>query len=238
VEVLKLQGDVSARLMVIHNPKKVQIGYSSKLDIGNNTNNGGIVAGEKTSEIAKRNNAIGAINAGGFKDVASGGNLWTGTGGLPMGFIIHNGEVIYNQFSDTKGQDTVAFDSRGMLIVGTHSVAQLKKLNVKEGVSFGPALIVNGKKTSVPVWGPQPRTAIGQKKNGEVLLLVVDGRSLKTMGATLQDLQDILLQYGAVNAGNLDGGSSATMYYNGKIINRPSDTLGERNVPTAFIVMP
>ena len=118
-------------------------------------------------------------------------------------------------------------------------MAQLKKLGIKEGVSFGPPLIVNGKPTIKKGdggWGIAPRTAIGQKETGEVLLLVIDGRSLESLGATLRDVQDILLEYGAVNAANLDGGSSATMYFNGKVINKPSDKLGERTVPTAFIV--
>jgi hypothetical protein len=87
-------------------------------------------------------------------------------------------------------------------------------------------------------WGIAPRTAIGQRKTGEVLFLVIDGRTIDSIGATLKDIQDILLQYGAYNASNLDGGSSTTMYFNGKVINKPSDKLGERTVPTAFIVEP
>jgi len=133
----------------------------------------------------------------------------------------------------------VAFTKEGMLIVGKHSMAQLKELGIKEGVSFGPPLIVNGKPTITKGdggWGIAPRTAIGQKETGEVLLLVIDGRSLSSFGATLRDVQDILLKYGAVNAANLDGGSSATMYFNGMVINKPSDKLGERTVPTAFVV--
>ena len=159
-----------------------------------------------------------------------------------MGFIIHDGKVVYNQIkNENVKQDTVAFADKGMLIVGKHSISQLKKYGVKEGVSFGPPLIVNGKPTITKGdggWGIAPRTAIGQRENGEVLLLVIDGRSLKSLGATLKDVQDILLYYGAVNAANLDGGSSTTMYFNGKVINNPSDKLGERTVPTVFMVMP
>ena len=167
---------------------------------------------------------------------------WTGTGGKPMGFIIHNGEVVYNQLgSETIEQDTVAFTRDGMLIVGKHSIEKLKEYGVKEGVSFGPPLIVNGKPTILEGdggWGIAPRTAIGQRRTGEVLMLVIDGRNIDSFGATLKDVMDILLEFGAVNAANLDGGSSTTMYYNGKVINRPSDKLGERAVPTAFVVLP
>lgn len=220
-------GDFEGKLMVVYDPLRIAVGYSSQIP----------KSGETTSIIAKKNGAVAAINAGGFSDKG-----WTGTGGAPMGFIIHEGKVAFNTVKSEKvRQDTVAFTKDGMLIVGKHTVSQLKKLGVTEGVSFGPPLIVNGKPTITKGdggWGIAPRTAIGQKETGEVLLLVIDGRSLDSFGATLKDVQDILLNYGAVNAANLDGGSSTTMYFNGSVINKPSDKLGERTVPSAFIVVP
>ena len=226
IEVFNIDGgDFDGKLMVVHDPTRIIAGYSSQIP----------ESGETTSQISKHNAAIAGINAGGFMDRG-----WTGTGGAPLGFIVHNSEVVYNQIkNENVKQETVAFTKEGMLIVGKHSMAQLKKLGIKEGVSFGPPLIVNGKPTITKGdggWGIAPRTAIGQKETGEVLLLVIDGRTLESFGATLRDVQDILLQYGAVNAANLDGGSSATMYFNGKVINKPSDKLGERTVPTAFVV--
>lgn len=218
-------GDFTGKLAVIHDPTRLKVGYSSLFP----------KSGETTSTIARKNSAFAAINAGGFMDQG-----WTGTGGVPMGFIIHNGKVVYNQLESEKvRQNTVAFTKDGMLIVGKHSIQQLKQLNVTEGVSFGPPLIVNGKPTISKGdggWGIAPRTAIGQKETGEVLLLVIDGRTINSFGATLKDVQNLLLDYGAVNASNLDGGSSTTMYLNGKVINKPSDKLGERAVPTAFLV--
>lgn len=214
------------KLALIDDPTKVMVGYSSQIP----------KTGETTSVIAKRYDAILAINAGGFPDRG-----WTGTGGVPMGFIIHNGKVVYNQSKDENiKQDTAAFTDKGILIVGKHSITQLKKYGVKEGVSFGPPLIVNGNPTIKKGdggWGIAPRTAIGQKADGTVLFLTIDGRSLGSLGATLRDAQEILMQYGAVNAVNLDGGSSTTMYYGGKVINRPSDTLGERAVPSVFMAV-
>lgn len=228
IEIFNIDGgDFEGKLMVVHDPTRIVAGYSSKMPD----------SGETTSQIAKNNRGIAGINAGGFVDSG-----WTGTGGSPLGFIIHNGEVVYNQIEDEKvKQDTVAFTEEGMLIVGKHSILSLKEYGVKEGVTFGPPLVVNGEPTirkGDGGWGIAPRTAIGQKKTGEVLLLVIDGRTLSSLGASLRDVQDILLQYGAVNAANLDGGSSATMYYDGKVINKPSDKLGERAVPTAFVVLP
>jgi exopolysaccharide biosynthesis protein len=228
IDIYNIEGrGFKGKLMVVHDPTRIVVGYSSEMPM----------AGQTTSVIAKRNRAVAGINAGGFVDEG-----WTGTGGAPMGFIIHEGKVVYNQLkSETIRQDTVAFTGDGMLIVGKHSIYRLKQLGVKEGVSFGPPLIVNGKPTITKGdggWGIAPRTAIGQKENGEVLMLVIDGRNINSLGATLKDVQDILLQYGAVNAANLDGGSSTTMYYNGKVINHPSDKLGERTVPSIFMVAP
>ena len=86
-------------------------------------------------------------------------------------------------------------------------------------------------------WGVGPRTAIGQKKDGTVLFLVIDGRQPGySIGATLRDVQDILFEKGCYIAANLDGGSSSTLYLNGKVVNKPADLLGERMIPTAFIV--
>jgi len=84
-------------------------------------------------------------------------------------------------------------------------------------------------------WGSTSRTAIGQRKDGTVIFLVIDGTFIRGLtGATLKDVQNIMLDYGAVNAANLDGGSSTTLYYKGKVINNPINPLGERMVPTIF----
>lgn len=215
------------KMIIVDDPTRIKVGYSSKMPR----------AGETTSSIARRTGAVAAINGGGFIDTG-----WAGTGGVALGFVINNGKYISGKLTNnyTK-RDTIAFTKEGMLIVGKHSQAELTKYNIKEGISFGPPLIVNGKPTinkGDGGWGISPRTAIGQKEDGSVMLLVIDGRSLKSFGATLKEVQDIMLEHGAVNAANLDGGSSATMFYDGKVVNTPSDALGERTVATAFVVMP
>lgn len=229
IELYDIKGtNLKGKMLIIYDPTRVMVGSSSQMP----------KAGETTSVIARKNGAVAAINAGGFTDAG-----WAGTGGAPMGYIIHEGKVVYNSInSEEKKQDTAAFTSDGMLIVGRHSIKQLKELGVKEGVSFGPPLVVNGRPVITSGnggWGIAPRTAIGQRKDGAVIFLVIDGRDvLHSFGATLKDIQDVMIKYGAVNAVNLDGGSSTTMYFNGKIINKPSDALGERTVPSAFIVVP
>jgi len=214
------------KMLLVGDPTRIKVGYSNQMPR----------AGETTSSIAKRNGAVAAINGGGFIDTK-----WAGTGGAPLGYLISNGKYISGEIKDKdKKRDTIAFTEDGMLIVGKHSENDLKKYKVKEAISFGPPLVVNGKPTikGDGGWGISPRTVIGQKEDGSVLLLVIDGRSLKSFGATLKEVQDIMLKHGAVNAANLDGGSSATMFYDGKVINTPSDALGERSVPSVFMVMP
>ena len=100
------------------------------------------------------------------------------------------------------------------------------------------ALIINGEvQYQNLASGVNPRTAIGQREDGAVLLLVLDGRSINTLGATMENICDVMLEYGAVNAGNLDGGSSSVMVYEGEIINSCASVTGPRNIPTGFIVL-
>lgn len=229
LEVQEIKGSgLAGKIIIVHDPTRVVVGYTSKL----------LKAGETPSSMAKRNGAIAAINGGGFIDIEG---SWAGTGAVPDGFIMHDGKVVYDQFQDeNKVYSTVAFTDKGVLVVGEHSIADLKKYHVKEAINFGPPIIVNGKAATQgdAGLGIAPRTAIGQTADGKVLLLVIDGRQLHSMGATMKDVQDIFFSFGAVNAVNLDGGSSTTMYYDGKIINKPSDGLGERSVATGFLVLP
>ncbi len=182
------------------------------------------------------NNAVAAINGGGFHDPNG-----TGTGRLPYGFILHDGEyVIGKDVGPDEAVDFVGFSKSGNLIAGNYDKTQLSDMKAMEGITFGPPLIVDGKKMITEGdggWGVGPRTAIGQKKDGTVLFLVIDGRQPGySLGATLRDVQDILYEKGCYIAANLDGGSSSTLYLNGKVVNKPADLLGERMIPTAFIV--
>jgi exopolysaccharide biosynthesis protein len=216
-------------LLVIHDPTRVKVGYTKKLK----------KEGQLTSQIAEDNDAIAAINGGGFTDNSTDG-MWTGTGGLPIGLLMSEGQVVYNDIkNDNQKKDVVALTKNGVLLVGPQSLNELKSKGVAQAISFGPALVVDGNptiKTGDGGWGIAPRTAIGQRKDGSILLLVIDGRQVKSLGATLREVQDTMIQYGAVNASNLDGGSSSTMYYNGEVINNPCDSLGERAVPSVIYV--
>ncbi|MBP1744337.1 MAG: hypothetical protein H6Q58_1315 [Firmicutes bacterium] len=216
-------------MIIVHDPTRIKVGYSSKLG----------TAGEMTSQIAKAKGAVAAINGGGFTD-QTGTSKWTGTGGIPTGILISEGNIISNDLSsNTAKVDVMAITADGMLLVGPHSINEMTKLGVKEAISFGPALIVNGKttiKSGDGGWGIAPRTAIGQKKDGTILMLVIDGRQTSSVGASLRDVQNIMVEYGAYNATNLDGGSSTTMYYDNEVLNNPCDPLGERSVPSIVYV--
>ncbi len=190
--------------------------------------------GDTVSTIANINNAAAAINAGGFYDPNG-----TGTGRLPYGVIINEGKFLIGGDIEEKVQ-LIGVTKAGVLVVGNYTPKEMRALNVAEGVSFGPPLITNGKKLITSGdggWGVAPRTAIGQRKDGTILFLVIDGRQPGySIGGTLTDVQNILFEQGAYNAANLDGGSSTTLFLNGKVVNKPCDMLGERMIPTAFIV--
>lgn len=216
-------------LLIIKDPTRIEVGYTSKLG----------KEGQTVSQIAENNKAIAAINAGGFADGTDSAK-WTGTGGQPIGLIMNQGNVIFNNTNEKEKNDMIAIGKDGRLIIGKYSLNELKDLGAREAVTFGPTLVVNGKPTirnGDGGWGIAPRTAIGQRNDGAIMFLVIDGRQLfGSLGATLREVQDLMIEYGAVNAANLDGGKSTTMYYEGEVINTPSDSLGERSIPTAFIV--
>ncbi len=213
-------------ILEIPDPRRIQVATAQNIE----------EKGDTTSNIAKANGAVAAINAGGFYDPNG-----TGTGRLPYGFILRDGDYILGKdVGPDEDVDFVGFSKSGNLIAGNYNKSQLKEMGAVEGITFGPPLIVDGKKMITEGdggWGVGPRTAIGQKKDGTVLFLVVDGRQPGySLGATLRDVQDILYEQGCYIAANLDGGSSSTLFYNGSVVNKPADLLGERMIPTTFIV--
>jgi bla regulator protein blaR1 len=213
----------------IKDPTRVKIGCTSKL----------MSEGKTTSQIAENNHAIAAINGGGFKDASSKEVQLAGNGATPTGIIMTGGKVIYSDLEADKKTNLFAITKEGQLIVGKYSINELSKLGAEEALSFGPSLVVNGKMTPMQGdggWGIGPRTAIGQEKDGTIIMLVIDGRGIGSIGATMKELQEVIFKLGAVNAINLDGGKSTTMYYDRDIINTPSNSMGERTIPTAVIV--
>lgn len=194
-------------LAVIYDPARVSVTTTRFLD----------VRGEYVTEMASNEKALLAVNGGGFIDP----NL-NGSGGSPQGITIKNKKVITNYNYSIAG-GLIGFTEDNKLVLGRMTLEEAKKKNIRDAVSFGPFLIVNGKKSFIKGnggWGTAPRTAIGQRKDGIVLLLVVDGRTLKYPGASMVDLTNILANYGAINAANLDGGTSSTMALPEQVANK------------------
>lgn len=236
--VLSKIGDgLQGYALEIKNPLRVHVACTSYIG----------VRGEFVSTLAQKNNAIAAINGGGF----STGEDTTGTGAIPSDFVFSNGNLLWkdssvstNKLPATSGSDpvnVVALNKKGVLIVGDYTISQLESMNVSEAVDLHgyKPLVLDGKVqyTNDGGKGIQPRTAIGQKKDGTIVLLVIDGRQAGTSGARLNQLANLLAnQYQCWTAANLDGGASSAMYYQGNIINKPSAIFGERTVATAFYV--
>ncbi|MBC7765517.1 MAG: phosphodiester glycosidase family protein [Hyphomonadaceae bacterium] len=212
----------TGKMLIVANPKHVALGITDMLG----------ERGRTLSEIVKKNGAIGGINAGGFGDENR-----VGTGAVPLGIVVQN-HVIKYKAGDTF--DIIGFDDKDVLVIDNNvTIEEIQKKGIRDAISFGPPLVINGKPTisyGNGGWGIQPRSAIGQRKDGTVLLLTIDGRQIHSVGASLKEVQNLFLQYDAYNAANLDGGSSATMVYEGAVVNRPSDILGERSIPSAFII--
>lgn len=188
--------------------------------------------GSKLSEIVKENNAIAGINAGGFSDPA--GN---GSGNILNAPVIINKQLLYG--SKNTRMSLIGLSKSGELILGKYTYQEAMDKGVESAVDFGPFIIVNGNKQikNSNAGGLHPRMAIGQKKDGTIIFVSIDGRQPGySIGATLLELQNIFERYDAYNAANLDGGSSATMYYDGKVVNKTSTPMGERYLPNAIIV--
>ena len=192
--------------------------------------------GESITTVAKRENAIIAMNAGGFYDPD-----WNSNGALPHGTVISNGKVVSDYEDARVGGGFICFTKENKLILGKMTKEEALAKGCRDAVEFGPYLIVNGKSSFIKGnggWGIAPRTAIGQRKDGIVLMLVINGRIPSSIGADLVDLTEIMENYGAYNAANLDGGSSSELVINQKIVNTPvaGGVDGLRDMPTFWIV--
>ena len=222
VDILRIQGDrYVARLIRVADPSRVRLGVTSKL----------MKYGERLVTICKNNNALAGINAGGFDDPGGKGN-----GGTPSKLLVKDYEILFCDGSEK--HPVIGFNEDNVLILGEFTDEEILQKRIRDAVSFGPFVILNGQKAKVKgrAGGYDPRTAIGQTADGTVLLLVIDGRQPGMEGGNMKTVMDIMWEYGAVNAANLDGGSSATMVLNNEIINKPCSLYGPRYLPDGWLV--
>lgn len=213
-------------LVAIYDPSRIHIATTQYLG----------VRGESILTVSEREKAIIAMNAGGFYDP-----YWNSNGALPHGTVISNGKIVSDYVDARMGGGFIGFDNNNKLILGNMSKEEALNRGLRDAVEFGPYLIVNGKRSFIRGnggWGIAPRTAIGQRQDGIVLFLVINGRLASSIGADMVDLTDIMENYGAYNAANLDGGSSSELVINHQIINTPvaGGTNGLRDMSTFWIV--
>ena len=214
----------TAKIMIIDDPRTVHLVGTTKPN------------GQTLNELLQENEGVGGVNAGGYvKDE-----------GVIAGIAISDGEVISNTALDEK-RIVAGFKKDGSFLTGFYSSQELMDLGVIQAASFGPQLIVNGEsKVSSDIeeaYGWAPRTAIGQREDGKVVMLVTDGRFYHNKmhrGASMQDLVNLFQQYEAINAMALDGGGSSTMIYDDELQMNPTtdEEEGMRKLPTAFIIIP
>lgn len=222
VNITKIHGgNYVARLIRVSDPSRVYLGVTSKL----------MKFGEKLVTICENNNALAGINAGGFDDPNGSGN-----GGTPSMLLVKDYEILFCDGADK--HPVIGFNEDNVLILGEFTDQEILDKRIRDAVSFGPFVILNREKAKVKgmAGGYDPRTAIGQTADGTVLLLVIDGRQPGLEGGNMKTVMDIMWEYGAVNAANLDGGSSATMVLNDEIINKPCSLYGPRYLPDGWLI--
>lgn len=219
------------KMMIVKDPSRVFVGTVEEFKEG---------TGQVVADIAKRYGAVGGINGGEFVDMGS-----YAYSAMPVGCVISQGNVLAGSMDEV--YNITGFNKDNILVVGKMTLRQAIEMGIRDCVhtlhETGPFLIINGEPLSVPdtsVYGggKNPRTAIGQRADGSVLLLTVDGRQANSIGATFKELVYIMQDYGAVNAAAMDGGTSTQMVYNGEVVNSPYSPTGPRTCPTAYLIAP
>lgn len=235
-----------ATMMIVNDPSRISL---STITYGNDE---WPEEGITLEQFIKKTGAIGAINGGLYNSVNN-------TGGHPYGVAVSNGEIVRNRPYEfgglvlvglTEGNILQIIDLDGMSAAECEKM--IKEKQIRDAVCFQEAtsidnnhfvqLIINGKEREISGKGSglNPRTAIGQRADGALLLLVTDGRgSNGHAGASAADLIEIMSRYGAVNAANLDGGSSTCMYYEGEYLQNSVTFYYSKTswkLPCAFVI--
>lgn len=218
-----------AYLAAIYDPSKISVGISKWLG----------KSGQYIYDMAKEQDAVLAINGGGFFDPNYNSN-----GANPLGITISSGKIISDAAYNSNSGGVIGFDENNKLLLLRNITAnEALDMGIRDAVTMGPFLIVNGKTADIKGnggWGYAARTAIGQRSDGIVLFLVVDSNEFRTKGASMKDLAEIMENYGAINAANLDGGTSSAIVENGELLNDPIDSAlrhKTRGIPTIFKVV-
>ena len=196
----------TAQVMIVRDPAKVYLAASSdplSMDM----------PGIQMDEALEQENAIAAVNAGPYFDD---GTSSRAVGSVPLGLALSENDVIWNNEQSSQ-YGFVGFNKDNILIVASSMTEEKTvELEIRDGCSSGPILMINGK-VNWEIYesrsGFNPRTVIGQRADGAVLLICAQGRNPDSIGAEYCDMIDILKEYGAVNACALQGGFASNMLY-------------------------
>ena len=222
VRIERRSGDTyNAHIMIVRNPAQVYMGTSTeKFSTA--------IPGKRITEVMAENpDVIAAINAGAFNDDGTASSY---VGSTPLGLVMSNGNCVWTSGKQPGLEGFAGFNEDNILVVSKTNLSQseAENLKIRDGCCFGPVLIVNGE-VNLEAYnnksGFNPRTAIGQRADGAVIFVCIDGRQAGSMGGYYSDIIDIMQEYGAVNACNMDGGSSSVMMY--RDVNGQLGTAGE-----------
>ena len=239
IRIEYVNGDTyKAYVMLIRDPSRVYLATSSD-------NFSTSIPGNRINHQIEIEGASAAINAGAFFDDGTTSKV---VGSVPEGLVISEGTVRWKS-GKAPQEGFVGFNNDNILVVAQSMTAdKAMELGIRDGCCFGPVLIMNGQVNEEAYntnSGLNPRTAIGQRSDGAVIFVCIDGRQASSLGGTYGDITDIMTEYGAVNACNLDGGSSTVMLYRDhktgevSMINNYSLLQEEpRRMPTFYMVRP
>lgn len=197
-------------LVVVYDPSNVHIMKSRAFKTPNNDGKENII------DMTKRYGATIGVNGGGFYDDGKVSK------DIPFGYIIENGKVIYKSHSRESDIIGMSNDNKLMLVHATGEKAV--EMGMRDGLEFGPFLIINGKRQTNLKPTKAARNMIAQRDDGIILFLVTDGLSYS--GITFNEGIDVLEKYGATTVANLDGGASTQLVVNGELLNSPKNALG------------
>ncbi len=188
------------------------------------------VTGQTAGKICEDNNGLLAITGSAFLDDG------TSNGGQVSGLAICQGVEMGTRLGQPGDKRLELRDDGRMYIVD--STAEVGD-GTRDACEFHPALVVDGVDLSAQsTWtGPQPRAVLGQSDRLETMMVIVEGRLADSPGCSVVDVAAKMVDYGCVQALNLDGGTSAIMYYKGEYITRCSNTAlpGGRTLPSAWV---
>nr|MBQ8245032.1 phosphodiester glycosidase family protein [Oscillospiraceae bacterium] len=210
IRIERHSGDTyNAHIMIIRDPSTVYMGTSTE-------KYSTAIPGKRITEMMEANpDAVAAINAGAFFDDGTAGSS---VGSYPLGLVMAGGKCVWSSGKQPGLEGFAGFNEDNILVVSKKNLteAEAKELNIRDGCCFGPALIIN-EEVNLEAYnnnsGYNPRTAIGQRADGAVIFVCIDGRQASSLGGTYADIINIMVEYGAVNACNMDGGSSSVMMY-------------------------